>query len=116
MDRPQSAIRNLQSATALLPPLMAAIWGTNYSLIKFAFRELDPQAFNAVRMTIASGVFLAVIGSLRVRRWRMGDRAPAAGDSLADIFQTPVAVNGRDLAELTALGIIGHFLYQYFFI
>ena len=40
---------------------MTIIWGTNYSIVKSAFREIDPQAFNAVRMTIASAVFLAII-------------------------------------------------------
>ena len=43
----------------LLLLLMAVIWGTNYSIVKFAFQELDPQAFNAARMAIASAVFLA---------------------------------------------------------
>ena len=39
--------------------LMALIWGTNYSIVKRAFAEIDPQAFNAMRMLIASAVFLA---------------------------------------------------------
>ena len=51
----------------LLLLLMAVIWGTNYSIVKFAFQELDPQAFNAARMAIASSVFLAIIGVLRFR-------------------------------------------------
>ena len=49
----------------LLLLLMAFIWGTNYSIVKYAFEELDPQAFNAARMMIVSLVFLAVIGVLR---------------------------------------------------
>ena len=51
----------------LLLLLMAIIWGTNYSIVKFAFQELDPQAFNAARMAIASAVFLTIIGVLRLR-------------------------------------------------
>ena len=89
--------------------VMALIWGTNYSVIKAAFRELDPQAFNALRMVIASVAFLAVIGTLQLRPLH------AAG-SVATIFQTPTRVTRRDVIELIALGVIGHFLYQYFFI
>jgi len=89
--------------------LMALIWGTNYSVVKSAFREIDPQAFNAVRMTIASSLFLAVIVTLQLRPVR-----PNA--TLASIFQTPVRMTRRDWLELVALGIVGHFLYQYCFI
>ena len=35
----------------LLLLLMAVFWGTNYSIVKHAFREIDPQAFNALRMS-----------------------------------------------------------------
>ena len=45
--------------------LMTIIWGTNYSIVKHAFREMDPQAFNAVRMVIGSTVFLSIIFGLR---------------------------------------------------
>ena len=51
----------------LLLLLMAVIWGTNYSIVKHAFREIDPQAFNALRMSIASLIFLAVILGVRAR-------------------------------------------------
>jgi drug/metabolite transporter (DMT)-like permease len=88
---------------------MALIWGTNYSFVKTAFLELDPQAFNAMRMTIASAVFLIVIGVLQLRPLR-------TDDSVASIFQTPTRVSRRDLLELVVLGIVGHFFYQYFFI
>ena len=40
---------------------MTFIWGTNFSIVKRAFVEMDPQAFNAVRMIIASAVFLALM-------------------------------------------------------
>ena len=42
---------------------MTLIWGTNYALVKPAFPEIDPQAFNAVRMLIASSVLLVVDGA-----------------------------------------------------
>ena len=88
--------------------LMAIIWGTNYSIVKFAFEELNPQAFNAARMVLVSVVFLAVIGALRLRT--------PSFDGLASIFRTPTRLTPRDALELAALGFVGHFLYQYFFI
>jgi drug/metabolite transporter (DMT)-like permease len=90
--------------------VMALIWGTNYSVIKSAFREVNPQAFNALRMAMASVAFMAVIGALQLRPLRSG----TAG--VASIFQTPTRLSRRDVVELVALGIVGHFLYQYFFI
>jgi drug/metabolite transporter (DMT)-like permease len=90
--------------------VMALIWGTNYSVIKSALHEINPQAFNALRMLIASVAFLAVIGTLQLRPLN------AAGGGVATIFQTPTRVSRRDVLELIALGIVGHFLYQYFFI
>lgn len=96
--------------------LMAIIWGTNYTVVKHAFNELDAQAFNAVRMTVASLVFLAVIGVVGWRR-RAGP-APTAPrpDSLATIFYSPAHITARDWLGLAALGIVGHWLYQYCFV
>ena len=42
------ALRRIAASTPLLL-LMTLIWGTNYALVKYAFREIDPQAFNALR-------------------------------------------------------------------
>ena len=47
--------------------LMVLIWGTNYSIVKAAFDEIDPQAFNALRMFLASLVFGVILGLLTVR-------------------------------------------------
>jgi drug/metabolite transporter (DMT)-like permease len=69
--------------------LMVLIWGANYAVIKFAIRELPPQAFNALRMGVASAVFataLAAAGRPRVAR--------------------------ADWARLALLGTVGHFVYQ----
>ena len=87
---------------------MAVIWGTNYSIVKSAFREVDPQACNALRMLIASATFLAVIALFRLR--------PARPGFAASIFRTPARMTRRDVLELVGLGIVGHFFYQYFFI
>lgn len=91
--------------------LMATIWGTNYSIIKHAFREIDPQAFNAVRMIVASTVFLAIIAATRNPPGR------GRGDgSFASTFYTPSPIRGRDWAGLAALGLVGQCLYQYWFV
>jgi drug/metabolite transporter (DMT)-like permease len=102
----ESAIRSPQSAIidALLL-LMALIWGTNYSIVKSAFAEIDPYAFNAARMSIASVVFLLVISAVRRPPVRVGS-----------VFHTPAAITLREWLGLTALGIVGHAFYQYCFI
>src|SRR5512145_2785643 len=84
--------------------LMTFIWGTNYSIVKHAFREIDPQAFNAGRMIIASAVFLLLIVAVR----RVGGRA--------GILYSPAPLTRRDWLWLVGLGVVGHSLYQYFFI
>ena len=92
---------------------MTLIWGTNYSIVKSAFREIDAQAFNAARMTVASVVFLGII--VGVRRRRAGAGSPDAG-GLASILYTPIPFTRRDWLTLAWLGVIGHFLYQFLFI
>lgn len=95
---------------------MTLIWGTNYSIVKAAFDEIDPQAFNAIRMAIASAVFLAIIIGIR-RMPAGGGDAPADGaDALASILHTPAPITRPDWLGLIGLGIVGHLLYQYFFI
>ena len=95
--------------------LMVIIWGTNYSVIKFAFRDMDPQAFNAVRMTLGSLVFLAVI--IGLRRMPLSRREQAGGaDSISSVFHTTAPLTTRDWIGLAALGVVGHALYQYLFI
>lgn len=98
---------------------MTLIWGTNYSVVKHAFNQIDAQAFNAVRMAIASSVFIGVILYARVSHRRLRtveiERA-TADDRLAGIFFTPAPITRRDWISLAVLGVIGHFFYQYFFI
>jgi drug/metabolite transporter (DMT)-like permease len=94
--------------------LMTVIWGTNYSIVKRAFLHVDPQAFNAVRMTIASAVFLAIIAAAR-RRSRTQAALPLS-PSVASIFITPEPITRGDWAALAGLGMVGHVGYQYLFI
>ncbi|HXW03731.1 MAG TPA: DMT family transporter [Vicinamibacterales bacterium] len=97
--------------------LMTLIWGTNYSIVKFAFAEIDAQAFNAARMGLASLVFLGLMAAIRRLRARRGLARPAADeDSLASIFVTSAPITPRDWMGLAGLGLVGHCLYQFLFI
>jgi drug/metabolite transporter (DMT)-like permease len=69
--------------------LMVLIWGANYSVIKSALREIPPQAFNAMRLVVATAVFLASMGA---QGWPRVRRA--------------------DWWRIALLGAIGHFVYQ----
>jgi drug/metabolite transporter (DMT)-like permease len=89
--------------------LMVLIWGVNYSVIKHAFREIPPQPFNAMRITLASLVFLTAI-------WYARRRARIAKGSLSAAFYTPTSVSTRDVWDLVWLGLIGHCGYQYCFV
>jgi drug/metabolite transporter (DMT)-like permease len=91
--------------------VMAVIWGTNYVIIKHAFREIDPQAFNAIRMVVASTVFVALMVVIR----NLPAARRAAG-SFGSIFYTPSPVRGRDWLGLAGLGLVGQGLYQYWFV
>ena len=82
---------------------MAIIWGTNYALVKSAFRELDPQAFNALRMLLASAVMTTTSNV-------------AQRTQLHDIFHTPARVTPADWRRLAWLGLVGHCVYQYLFV
>jgi drug/metabolite transporter (DMT)-like permease len=90
---------------------MAVIWGTNYSIVKNAFREIDPQAFNAMRMIIASAIFLALISGIRRTRPATVEAGAAGG-----IFYTPAPLTRQDWAWIAFLGVVGHAMYQFFFI
>lgn len=92
---------------------MTVIWGTNYALVKTALAELHPQAFNVLRLILASCVMVGA--NLLVRRFHPPD-ADAARGEVASIFHTPARVTGKDWARLAWLGLAGHCIYQYLFI
>jgi drug/metabolite transporter (DMT)-like permease len=79
---------------------MTLIWGTNYALIKSAFREIDPQAFNALRFVLASSVMVAANAFVRT----------------STVFHTPAPLTRSDWIRLVWLGLVGHCLYQYLFV
>jgi drug/metabolite transporter (DMT)-like permease len=77
--------------------LTAIIWGSNYSVIKFVLQEVPPRTFNALRLSIASIVFLVVIHGTRRR-------------------EHVARLTARDWAIVVLLGVIGQFGYQMLFI
>lgn len=80
---------------------MVVIWGVNYSIVKLALAEIPPLAFTALRLLMASGIFLVAI--LRESR--------AAGRDAG-----PMGVSRDDWKRIVVLAAIGHALYQLLFI
>lgn len=79
--------------TDLLLLLMAAIWGINFSVVKYGMRWLEPLAYNGLRVALAAVVLLAVV---RVRGLALPPR--------------------RQTLALLGLGVLGNGLYQVFFV
>ena len=77
----------------LLLLLMVVIWGANFSAIKIALRDFPEIPFNALRLLLASTVFLIAIA------WR----------------GRPVLARAEWL-RLAALGLVGHLSYQLCFL
>lgn len=74
--------------------LVVVIWGFNFSFVKWVISQAPPLAFNVVRLSIAS---LLIIIVLAVREgWQ--------------------SMPPSDLIKMAALGLLGHSLYQIFFI
>ena len=83
--------------------VMALIWGTNYAIVKSSFRQIDPQAFNALRLILASSVLV------------LTSRVAARLD-LDDTFHTRERVTRDEWIRLAAIGLVGHGIYQYLFV
>ena len=73
---------------------VAAIWGTNFSLIKLLYEYFHPLAFNALRMTLATLTMVAILKARGV----------------------PLAIDRRDLPSLAGLGILSNTGYQLLFV
>jgi drug/metabolite transporter (DMT)-like permease len=73
--------------------LMALIWGFNFAVLKYGTQVLEPLAYNGARMIVGALVMLAIVLSQR-------DKLP-----------TP-----REIGTLMLLGVLGHGVYQAFFI
>jgi drug/metabolite transporter (DMT)-like permease len=83
--------------------LMIVIWGSNFSVVKYALRDFPEIPFNALRLIIASAVFLVAIAIVRSRA--------AAGLRPAD-----PPITAREWRSLVMLGIVGTGLYQLLFL
>ena len=71
---------------------MALIWGLNFAVLKYGTSQLEPIAYNAVRMTVGTTLLL----------------------TLACIL-SPLP-SWADIRRLMLLGVLGHGVYQGFFI
>jgi drug/metabolite transporter (DMT)-like permease len=78
--------------------LMTFFWGSNFTVLKTALRELPGPGLNAIRMVLASLLFIAVIA------WREGLGASIRGVARAD------------WPAIIALSLVGHGLYQLLFL
>lgn len=80
--------------THLLLFSMVFVWGANFSVLKIAFRTFSPLAFNVIRFVLAT---ILLIGILRWHR-------------------QPLSIARADRWRVTVLGVIGHGVYQAFFV
>jgi drug/metabolite transporter (DMT)-like permease len=87
------AARPRFGATDLMMLAVAAIWGANFTFVKFGTRVLAPLAFNGVRVALAA-VALTAVALARGGPWP----------------------SRRELATFLALGVIGNGLYQVLFV
>jgi drug/metabolite transporter (DMT)-like permease len=87
----------------LLLLLMVIIWGSNFSVIKLALREFPEPTFNALRLMLASSVFLVAIAVVRARA-RAGLRPPEP------------RLSGAEWRLVFVLGLLGTVLYQLLFL
>lgn len=75
--------------------VMVVIWGANFSVIKYALREFSPVTFNALRLVLATSVFLIAIALIK------RDKNP---------------FTRAEWKRVAFLGIVGHLLYQLAFL
>jgi drug/metabolite transporter (DMT)-like permease len=87
----------------LLLLLMTLIWGSNYTIVKSGFAEIPPHPYNAIRLVIASSVYLVAIAIARRYRRR-------------SVFYTPDPITRADWIALVGLALVGHVLYQLCFV
>jgi drug/metabolite transporter (DMT)-like permease len=78
--------------------VMTLIWGSNFAVVKTAMREIPEYGFGALRLVIASVLFLMVL-----------QRGPG-------LRQAATAVSPRDWRSFVLLGIVGHAIYQVLFL
>lgn len=94
--------------TDVLLLTMAAIWGINFVVVKYATHIFSPVAFTGLRVVTAA-VFLLIVAFGR------GQSSPQRAGSRRDrIFG--LALSTGDVIRLLLLGALGNGLYQLFFV
>lgn len=86
----------------ILVVLCTLIWGCNYAVVKIGIREIPHLGFNALRLSIASILFLTVLAFAR----------PGTAGGGGRFFRSARTIPARDWLAILALGAIGHFVYQ----
>jgi drug/metabolite transporter (DMT)-like permease len=87
----------------LLLLLMIVIWGSNFSVVKYALRDFPEISFNALRLIIASAVFMAALAIGRAR-------------SNAGLRPPEPPITWPEWRSLIGLGIVGTGFYQLLFL
>ena len=82
---------------------MVLIWGSNFSAIKYALRDFPENTFNALRLLLASAVFLIAM-AVHARRLT------------ADAEGPPPQLTRRDWLTILVLALVGTVLYQLLFL
>jgi drug/metabolite transporter (DMT)-like permease len=83
--------------------LMVVIWGSNFSVVKYALRDFPEVSFNALRLLLASAVFLGAIAVVRYR-------------ANAGVGRPEPPLTRGEWRRVMFLGLVGTVLYQLLFL
>lgn len=86
---------------------MVIIWGSNFAVVKSALADFPSLVFNALRLFIASSLFLAAM-AVQARRARLRAGVPDRA------IQPPLT--RADWRSLILLALVGHLVYQLCFV
>ena len=98
---------------------MVVIWGANYSLVKATLEVLSPSGFNALRLAVASAIYLAVLTWAGRRGYRVADaeagHVGGRDGTLSRALGTSTP-SPSDWGRILLTALVGHALYQVAFI
>lgn len=92
--------------------LATLIWGVNYAIVKAALRQIPELGFNALRLGLASALFLAVLAF----RAEPAAVVPAPGTGGFRLFPSARLISRRDWLTIVVLALVGQFIYQLCFL
>jgi drug/metabolite transporter (DMT)-like permease len=81
---------------------MVVIWGANFSIVKYALRDFPELPFNAMRLLVATALFLSWLW------WRDRSARRPAGNG--------TSITAGEWRRILLLGVVGHFVYQLCFL